>query len=98
MNGNIINYKGKVNLKDDENIGYLIEHQNFMIIKTGLYNLRLFAQVLGQGFDKAYSDKIIDAFGMRPYIKKKLKIFNGYETKISDCRIINEQTKISYFG
>lgn len=54
--------------------------------------------MLGQGFDKAYSDKIIDAFGMRPYIKKKLKIFNGYETKISDCRIINEQTKISYFG
>lgn len=35
MNGNIINYKGKVNLKDDENIGYLIEHQNFMIIKRG---------------------------------------------------------------
>ena len=39
--------------------------------------------MLGQGFDKAYSDKIIDAFGMRPYIKKKLKIFNGYETKLA---------------
>ena len=47
--------------------------QNFYDNKTGLYNLRLFAQVLGQGFDKAYSDKIIDAFGMRPYIKKKVK-------------------------
>ena len=80
-----------------KNIGYLIEHPKLYDNKTGLYNLRLFAQV-GQGFDKVYSDKIIDAFGMRPYIKKKLKIFNGYETKISDCRIINEQTKISYFG
>ena len=56
MNGNIINYKGKVNLKDDENIGYLIEHPKLYDNKTGLYNLRLFAQVLGQGFDKAYSD------------------------------------------
>lgn len=43
MNGNIINYKGKVNLKDDENIGYLIEHPKLYDNKTGLYNLRLFA-------------------------------------------------------
>ena len=41
--------------------------------KTGLNNLKLFAQVLGKGFDKEYTDKIIDAFGMRPYIKKKVK-------------------------
>ncbi len=59
--------------------------------KSGLYNLKLFAQVLGKGFDKAYTDKIIDAFGMRPYIKKKVKeIFNGDEAKISNCSIFNE--------
>ena len=84
MNGNIINYKGKVNLKDDENIGYLIEHPKLYDNKTGLYNLRLFAQVLGQGFDKAYSDKIIDAFGMRPYIKKKVKKYSmGMKQKLA---------------
>ena len=33
MNGNIINFKGKVQLNDNENVGYLIEHRNYMIIK-----------------------------------------------------------------
>ena len=32
MNGNIINYQGKVDLSKDENVGFLIEHLNFMII------------------------------------------------------------------
>lgn len=71
MNGNIINYQGKVDLSKDENVGYLIEHPKLYDNKSGLYNLKLFAQVLGKGFDKEYSDHIIDAFGMRPYIKKK---------------------------
>lgn len=71
MNGNIINYEGKVNLPNNENVGYLIEHPKLYDNKTGLYNLKLFAQVLGKGFDKEYADHIIDAFGMRPYIKKK---------------------------
>ena len=73
MNGNIINYQGKVDLSKDENVGYLIEHPKLYDNKSGLYNLKLFAQVLGKGFDKEYSDHIIDAFGMRPYIKKKVK-------------------------
>ena len=35
-----------------ENVGYLIEHPKLYGNKTGLFNLKLFAQVLGDGFDK----------------------------------------------
>ncbi|MCE5090988.1 phenol-soluble modulin export ABC transporter ATP-binding protein PmtC [Staphylococcus devriesei] len=84
MNGNIINFKGKVQLNDNENVGYLIEHPKLYDNKTGLYNLKLFAQVLGDGFDKQYADKIIDAFGMRPYIKKKVKKYSmGMKQKLA---------------
>ncbi|PTE70904.1 phenol-soluble modulin export ABC transporter ATP-binding protein PmtC [Staphylococcus devriesei] len=84
MNGNIINFKGKVQLNDNENVGYLIEHPKLYDNKTGLYNLKLFAQVLGDGFDKQYVDKIIDAFGMRPYIKKKVKKYSmGMKQKLA---------------
>ncbi|MGV3096423.1 MULTISPECIES: phenol-soluble modulin export ABC transporter ATP-binding protein PmtC [Staphylococcus] len=84
MNGNIINFKGKVHLNDNENVGYLIEHPKLYDNKTGLNNLRLFAQVLGKGFDKDYTDKIIDAFGMRPYIKKKVKKYSmGMKQKLA---------------
>lgn len=84
MNGNIINFKGKVQLNDNENVGYLIEHPKLYDNKTGLNNLRLFAQVLGKGFDKDYTDKIIDAFGMRPYIKKKVKKYSmGMKQKLA---------------
>ncbi|MDK4265509.1 phenol-soluble modulin export ABC transporter ATP-binding protein PmtC [Staphylococcus warneri] len=84
MNGNIINYEGKVNLSNNENVGYLIEHPKLYDNKTGLYNLKLFAQVLGKGFDKEYADHIIDAFGMRPYIKKKVKKYSmGMKQKLA---------------
>ncbi|UDI77900.1 ABC transporter ATP-binding protein [Staphylococcus taiwanensis] len=84
MNGNIINFKGKVQLNDNENVGYLIEHPKLYDNKTGLNNLRLFAQVLGKGFDKDYTDKIIDAFGMRPYIKKKVRKYSmGMKQKLA---------------
>ena len=84
MNGNIINYQGKVDLSKDENVGYLIEHPKLYDHKSGLYNLKLFAQVLGKGFDKEYSDHIIDAFGMRPYIKKKVKKYSmGMKQKLA---------------
>lgn len=84
MNGNIINFKGKVQLNDNENVGYLIEHPKLYDNKTGLNNLKLFAQVLGKGFDKEYTDKIIDAFGMRPYIKKKVKKYSmGMKQKLA---------------
>ena len=84
MNGNIINFEGKVNLPNDENVGYLIEHPKLYDNKTGLYNLKLFAQVLGKGFDKKYADHIIAAFGMRPYIKKKVKKYSmGMKQKLA---------------
>ncbi|MFD8017734.1 phenol-soluble modulin export ABC transporter ATP-binding protein PmtC [Staphylococcus warneri] len=84
MNGNIINYEGKVNLPNNENVGYLIEHPKLYDNKTGLYNLKLFAQVLGKGFNKEYADHIIDAFGMRPYIKKKVKKYSmGMKQKLA---------------
>ncbi|MDO6574481.1 ABC-2 type transport system ATP-binding protein [Staphylococcus pasteuri] len=84
MNGNIINFEGKVNLPNDENVGYLIEHPKLYDNKTGLYNLKLFAQVLGKGFDKKYADHIIDAFGIRPYIKKKVKKYSmGMKQKLA---------------
>ena len=58
MNGNIINYKGKVDLSPEDRVGYLIEHPKLYDNKTGLYNLKIFAQVLGKGFDKAYAQKL----------------------------------------
>ncbi|PTK20658.1 ATP-binding cassette domain-containing protein, partial [Staphylococcus saprophyticus] len=76
MNGNIINYKGDVKLGNKQNVGYLIEHPKLYDNKTGLFNLKLFANVLGNGFDKKYADQIIDAFGMRPYVKKKVKKYS----------------------
>ncbi|MBF7016651.1 phenol-soluble modulin export ABC transporter ATP-binding protein PmtC [Staphylococcus durrellii] len=84
MNGNIINYKGQVDTARDENIGYLIEHPKLYNNKSGLYNLKLFAQVLGKGFDKQYANYIIDAFGMREYIKKKVKKYSmGMKQKLA---------------
>lgn len=84
MNGNIVNYKGEVKLGNKENVGYLIEHPKLYDNKSGLYNLKLFSHVLGKGFDKKYTDYIIDAFGMRPYIKKKVKKYSmGMKQKLA---------------
>lgn len=84
MNGNIVNYKGEVQLSNKENVGYLIEHPKLYDNKSGLYNLKLFANVLGKGFDKKYADQIIDAFGMRGYIKKKIKKYSmGMKQKLA---------------
>ena len=41
MNGNIVNYKGEVQLSNKENVGYLIEHPKLYDNKSGLYNLKL---------------------------------------------------------
>ncbi|QLK86440.1 ABC transporter ATP-binding protein [Staphylococcus sp. 17KM0847] len=84
MNGNIINYSGKVSVPKNETIGYLIEHPKLYDNKSGLYNLKLFAQVLGKGFDKAYTERIIQAFGMESYIKKKVKKYSmGMKQKLA---------------
>ena len=40
--------------------------------------------MLGKGFDKKYADQIIDAFGMRNYIKKKIKKYSmGMKQKLA---------------
>lgn len=84
MNGNIINFQGEVQLSNNENIGYLIEHPKLYDNKSGLYNLKLFAQVLGKGFDKKYANHIIKTFGMEPYIKKKVKKYSmGMKQKLA---------------
>ncbi|MFQ3854230.1 ABC transporter ATP-binding protein [Staphylococcus sp. 2S1] len=84
MNGNIIKYKGEVKIGNKDNIGYLIEHPKLYDNKSGLYNLKLFANVLGKGFDKKYANQIIDAFGMRPYVKKKVKKYSmGMKQKLA---------------
>ncbi|PTH56601.1 antibiotic ABC transporter ATP-binding protein [Staphylococcus arlettae] len=84
MNGNISNFQGKVELANNENIGYLIEHPKLYDNKSGLYNLKLFAQVLGKGFDKKYANHIIQTFGMEPYIKKKVKKYSmGMKQKLA---------------
>ncbi|REI27905.1 antibiotic ABC transporter ATP-binding protein [Staphylococcus felis] len=84
MNGNIINYSGDVQVAKEDYIGYLIEHPKLYDNKSGLYNLKLFAQVLGKGFDKEYTDNIIRAFGMETYIKKKVKKYSmGMKQKLA---------------
>ncbi|HLR18659.1 MAG TPA: ABC transporter ATP-binding protein [Staphylococcus sp.] len=84
MNGNIIKYKGEVKVHHKDNIGYLIEQPKLYDNKSGLYNLKLFANVLGKGFDKKYANQIIDAFGMRPYVKKKVKKYSmGMKQKLA---------------
>src|SRR5699024_6654318 len=76
MNGNIVNYKGEDQLSNKDNVGYLIEHPKLYDNKSGLYNLKLFANVLGKGFDRKYADQIIDAFGMRSYVNRKIKYYS----------------------
>ncbi|RIO45829.1 ABC transporter ATP-binding protein, partial [Staphylococcus hyicus] len=66
------------------NIGYLIEHPKLYDNKSGLYNLKLFAHVLGKGYDKAYTESIIRAFGMETYIKRKVgKYSMGMKQKLA---------------
>lgn len=84
MNGNIVNYSGEVSVNKEDNIGYLIEHPKLYDNKSGLYNLKLFAHVLGKGYDAEYTEAIIRAFGMGTYIKKKVKKYSmGMKQKLA---------------
>ncbi|MGV3275227.1 phenol-soluble modulin export ABC transporter ATP-binding protein PmtC [Staphylococcus sp. 11261D007BR] len=84
MNGNIANFSGEVKTDKGDRIGYLIEHPKLYDNKSGLYNLKMFAQVLGKGFDKDYTNDIIQAFGMETYIKKKVKKYSmGMKQKLA---------------
>ncbi|AVQ33445.1 ABC transporter ATP-binding protein [Staphylococcus muscae] len=94
MNGNIVNYSGEVKVSNEDAIGYLIEHPKLYGNKTGLYNLKLFAQVLGKGYDKAYTDNIVRAFGMESYIHKKVKKYSmGMKQKLAIAVSLMNQPK-----
>lgn len=82
MNGNIVNFKGKVNL--NQNIGYLIEHPKLYQDLSGIKNLKTISNILGVTFDKDYANKIIKAFDMESYINKKVKKYSlGMKQKLA---------------
>ncbi|MEW9989839.1 ATP-binding cassette domain-containing protein, partial [Clostridium butyricum] len=56
MNGNIANFKGKVDFDQNQKIGYLIEHPKLYQDLSGLKNLKNFSNILGVKFDKDYAN------------------------------------------
>ncbi|MDE9751759.1 phenol-soluble modulin export ABC transporter ATP-binding protein PmtC [Staphylococcus delphini] len=84
MNGNIVNYTGKVNIDNHEKIGYLIEYPKLYMDTTGLNNLKLFSRILGSKFDKEFAEEIVSSFGMNEYINKKVKKYSlGMKQKLA---------------
>ncbi|MBM0782321.1 ABC transporter ATP-binding protein [Staphylococcus epidermidis] len=84
MNGNIVNFKGKVDFDQNKKIGYLIEHPKLYQDLSGLKNLKNFSNILGVKFDKDYANKIIKAFDMESYINKRVKKYSlGMKQKLA---------------
>lgn len=84
MNGNIANFKGKVDFDQNQKIGYLIEHPKLYQNLSGLKNLKNFSNILGVKFDKDYANKIIKAFDMESYINKRVKKYSlGMKQKLA---------------
>ena len=84
MNGNIANFKGKVDFDQNQKIGYLIEHPKLYQDLSGLKNLKNFSNILGVKFDKDYANKIIKAFDMESYINKRVKKYSlGMKQKLA---------------
>ncbi|MBC3170036.1 phenol-soluble modulin export ABC transporter ATP-binding protein PmtC [Staphylococcus epidermidis] len=84
MNGNIVNFKGKVDFDQNQKIGYLIEHPKLYQNLSGLKNLKNFSNILGVKFDKDYANKIIKAFDMESYINKRVKKYSlGMKQKLA---------------
>lgn len=84
MNGNIVNFDGKVISNKKQNIGYLIEHPKLYQDLSGMKNLKSFSNILGVQFDKDYANKIIKAFDMAGYINKKVKKYSlGMKQKLA---------------
>jgi ABC-2 type transport system ATP-binding protein len=52
--------------------------------KTGYYNLNFFREVLGKEVDDAYVNQLIESFGIKPYINKKVQKYSmGMKQKLS---------------
>lgn len=84
MNGNIVNFKGKVDFDQNQKIGYLIEYPKLYQDLSGLKNLKNFSNILGVKFDKDYANKIIKAFDMESYINKRVKKYSlGMKQKLA---------------
>ncbi|MFB3176123.1 ABC transporter ATP-binding protein [Staphylococcus pseudintermedius] len=80
---NITNYEGIVSYSNNS-IGYLIEHPKLYSQETGLENLEIFSNIIGNGFEKEYAYSIIKAFGMDSYINKKVKKYSmGMKQKLA---------------
>ncbi|MFP6334048.1 ABC transporter ATP-binding protein, partial [Bacillus subtilis] len=84
MNENIVKYSGKFEQESDVRVGYLIENPKLYLNKTGYYNLNFFREVLGKEVDDAYVNQLIESFGIKPYINKKVQKYSmGMKQKIS---------------
>lgn len=84
MNQNIMKYEGTFNKENSDKVGYLIENPKLYLNKTGYYNLNFFRNVLGTNVDYDYINTLIESFGIKPYIDKKVKKYSmGMKQKLS---------------
>ncbi|WP_239748823.1 ABC transporter ATP-binding protein [Mammaliicoccus sp. Q-M61] len=84
MNQNIMKYEGNFNKENSDKVGYLIENPKLYLNKTGYYNLNFFRKVLGTNVDDDYINLLIESFGIKPYIDKKVKKYSmGMKQKLS---------------
>ena len=84
MNQNIMKYEGNFNKENSDKVGYLIENPKLYLNKTGYYNLNFFRNVLGTNVDDDYINMLIESFGIKPYINKKVKKYSmGMKQKLS---------------
>ncbi|KTT85826.1 antibiotic ABC transporter ATP-binding protein [Mammaliicoccus sciuri] len=84
MNQNIMKYEGTFNKENSDKVGYLIENPKLYLNKAGYYNLNFFRNVLGTNVDDDYINMLIESFGIKPYIDKKVKKYSmGMKQKLS---------------
>lgn len=84
MNENIMKYEGTFKKENRDKVGYLIENPKLYLNKTGYYNLNFFRNVLGTNVDDDYINMLIESFGIKPYINKKVKKYSmGMKQKLS---------------
>lgn len=84
LTGNINSFHGKRYNINSVSLGYLIEHPKLYMNKTGLYNLKFFANVLGGSYNKNFSEDLIKLFDMSSYMNKKVKNYSlGIKQKLA---------------
>ncbi|WP_323709314.1 phenol-soluble modulin export ABC transporter ATP-binding protein PmtC [Mammaliicoccus sciuri] len=84
MNQNIMKYEGTFKKENRDKVGYLIENPKLYLNKTGYYNLNFFRNVLGTNVDDDYINMLIESFGIKPCINKKVKKYSmGMKQKLS---------------